>query len=274
MSDAGRLSGWGIFRAALGLLIGNLRAAARVSLVPFGLVGLLLAAVIASVGEWNVAFGLPGPQTAPSPTVTGEQAASWIVLAAASLTAICWVAVAWHRRILMHEDAGIVPPFRGAAVWGYAWRSAVVVLILIVAGLVVAIPASLFGVFAGQAVGGVGGAIAGAMLGSFVANAILGALFYSIGLVLPARAVDRPIGFGESMAAARGSFGALVILAILTALLTLLLELPGTLDVFLGSDLGSWVGFAIGLLVQWFVFMLGLSILTTLYAKLVEGRAA
>lgn len=257
-------SGWSIFEAALTLLLGHFGAAVRLSVVPFGLVATVMLSILSTMGEWNVAL----------PNISSAQAGSLVVAAIAYATAACWVAVAWHRRILLDEGGGLVPPFYGRAMWGYAWRIVVIFFILAIAGLVIGIPMSLLGLGIGKTIGGAGGSTFGLLVSAFVTNLVLGALFYTIALVLPARAVGRPIGFGDSMAAASGRFRALLLLAILTALFTLLLDLPATLDLSLGADLGIWAGFVLGLLVQWFVFMLGLSILTTLYAQLVEGHSA
>jgi DMSO reductase anchor subunit len=94
----------------------------------------------------------------------------------------------------------------------------------------------------------------------------LGWVAMRLSLVLPARAVDRPLSFGDSWAATDPASGAIAMVVLALATLNVVLSLAlGQLGFSLATALLSIV-------VQWFTAMLGLSVLTTLYGALVQRR--
>jgi hypothetical protein len=251
------MDGVAILRHGLSMLLRNLGPALRVSVGPF------LIAIVAVVALLLLASGLGVVGLDPA---TGTVTAAPTVLVLLALVAVLvvlvvfsWVAVAWHRYILKEEPPGLLPPFRADLVWPYLGRSVLLALILIVA----AIPLSLvLGLVAGSL-----GSVAAAVVMGLALSLVLGWIGTRLSLVLPARAVDRPMTFGESWAATAPASGAILAVVLILALLNMVL---GTLfTAILGENLLSAI---LDLIVQWFTTMLGLSVLTTLYGHLVERR--
>jgi hydrogenase-4 membrane subunit HyfE len=87
------------------------------------------------------------------------------------------------------------------------------------------------------------------------------------GLILPATAVGRPMTMGDSWNATKQHSG-----AIFTAVL-ILIALNLVVSLVVGFVLGDNIVTAIlGLVINWISLMIGISILTTLYGLVVEGR--
>lgn len=247
--------GWKLFVRAVTLLIENLGDALRVSAVPYGAVivaSLLLldgapADLPAEMGE----EGLP-------PFATPEMLGPTLLLGLLNLVVTLWIAVAWHRYVLLEEvPAGWLPPLRGQEMLGYLWRSILIGLLVVAAILGIAIPLSALAlaipVLAALA------PLVGVFLGAVV--------FYRLGVSLPARAIGRHMTFGEAMEATRGETGTVLALALLTVGFTLLLQVPTLLEGSVGVVTLIYQG-----VVGWIGLLVGVSTLTALYGHLVEGR--
>lgn len=247
------MGGLDIVRHGVDMLLRNLGPALRVSVGPF-LLGLAVAALLAALG-----LGGLGLDPAAGEVEGGlGLALGGFLSATVLLFAFSWVAVAWHRFILREETPGLLPPLRADLVWPYLGRSILIAIALIL----VAIPLSLvLGLVAGTS-----RSVAAAVMGLVMAL-VLGWIGTRLSLVLPARAVERPMTFGESWAATAPAssavFGAVLALALLNVVLGLLF------GAIFGENLLSAL---LSLAVQWFTTMLGLSVLTTLYGHLVERR--
>ena len=127
------------------------------------------------------------------------------ILGLLSAAAALWIAVGWHRYILLDEMPGtIVPPFRGDRILAYFGNTLLVGLIAGAVGLVVFVP--LVFIAAGIARGG--GAVSYLLiLVSLVGYFFAAVLVYRVSLILPASAIGKPITISESWAATRGSGG-------------------------------------------------------------------
>jgi hypothetical protein len=247
--------GWKLFLRAVNLLIENLPEALRVSAVPYGVVILASVWLSGTVGEPGLA-----------PPVAGEEGAGTLPMASASalmvgilnLVVSLWVAVAWHRYVLLAErPEGWIPAWRGPEMLGYLGRSILIGLIVGVAIVGIAIPLGALSV----------GVPVLAPLVPVVGGFIGALLFYRLGIVLPARAVGRPMGLGEAMEATRGHTGTVAGLALLTLGFTLILQIPTILDGGAGPVTAVYQG-----VVGWIGLMVGVSTLTALYGVVVEDR--
>jgi hypothetical protein len=172
-----------------------------------------------------------------------------------------WVAVTWHRFILLEEYPGPVPSLTGKPIGSYIWASIKLAIILILAAipilLIVGLPmASLVAI----------SPLAGSLVGTLLVGGVLGYLWLRIALILPAAAIGETLTIGESWSATARVSGAIFGVAILVMVVNLIVNLPSLL---IGGGVASLVLSLIG---QWFTAMLGVSILTTLYGHLVEGR--
>ncbi len=240
------------------LLFSNIDAALRVSLV--------LYVVIAVV---NIYFQIKlAPYNDPTTLPTALPGAGfWLTLILAVIVMAIlglWMAVAWHRYILLEElPAGYMPEFHSSNVISYFGRGLLIGIICVVVAMVVGL---ILGVILGTIGGAVGGAVGGALAG-FVAMIVALVLFYRMSPILPAAAVGEPLGIGDAMAATRGQSGTIVLLAIIGAIAVLILQLPSLL-----GNATSVLSLVYSAVVGWFTTLIGISVLTTFYGHFVQGR--
>ena len=260
--------GWQLFMWAATLLTDNLGPALRVSLVPYALFSLAILFLGDPVA--NLQLPAPGDPTAEgsgAPEGGGAQAIQGNLLAAMGgvllyLLVTLWVAVAWHRFALLDEEPpGWVPPLQGKRMMDYLLSSIVVTLFALAAFL---LTNTVLATLLVPLVGTGGGLTAVFAMASFLVGMTV---FYRLAAVLPARAIDRPLSYGDAMRATAGHTQTMVALALLTAGLSFLLQIPVAVEGSVGL-----VTTVYELVVGWIGLMLGAGVLTTLYGHLVEGR--
>ncbi|WP_299652229.1 hypothetical protein [uncultured Jannaschia sp.] len=259
---------WKIFMRAVRVILDDIGAALRVTALPYAIL------VVASV--WFISAYGQHSLTELELTAMGEGDAAPILpdgFLAASLAVVLlqaaisiWIAVAWHRRVLLQESAeGVVPPVHGGQMLGYLGRS--ILIGLIVAAVSVAILVALapiVPVLASPAV--------------FIVAVII---FYRLGLILPAGAIGKPITVGEAWTATKGQSATVVLLALLTFAVSLLLQVPALIDASISGPPVATDGtlatpgpisVTYNLVVGWMLLLLGVSILSVLYGHFVERR--
>jgi hypothetical protein len=96
----------------------------------------------------------------------------------------------------------------------------------------------------------------------------LGALLFRLSNVLPAAAIGVPLGIGQSWEKTAGSTGTMIVLAFLVAAGVFIIDLPVTL----GLLQGYWPVMIWLLASNWVKWIVGISLLTTIYGHYVEGR--
>jgi len=193
---------------------------------------------------------------------TTESEAVWpyVLYFAVSFVIGPWIAIFWHRYILLEETAsGLMPPWRNRLVWPYVLAGLLIVLVIwiILAALLIL---ALFA-FPELEDTDVFWAI---MVGLVVAISFVPGLYLSfrLGLVLPHLALERGwLGFRESWHKTSGMGAGLWVL---TALYTLVLSLPALLPVF-EEGAGSLPISLISALIYVISTLIGISILTRLY---------
>jgi len=244
--------GWDIVRHSFAMLFRNLPNALRISLGPLAIALLGAALVISSLGvsAAQIAFDMARGTLSP------QVALAVILLTALFVVVSAWIAVSWHRFILLEEYPGLLPALAGRPIGAYLGRTVILALVMIVAMLPALVILGLLTALFGPGLLSILG-IGLALYFSFV--------WLRVGLVLPATAVGKPLGVGESWrvtaphANAILGAGALMIvlnsgIGLVSALLPLSLSL--VLDV----------------IVSWITLMIGTSLLTTLYGVIVEER--
>lgn len=243
------MKGWQIFVHSVRLVMNNLNAAFRVSIV------LYLVAVAVQVYQ----FLNPPQMVEGIPVVDPGSAFMLFILAVISLVMSLWIAVAWHRYVLSGElPEGYVPVWRGSAIGRYFWRSVVI-------GILVALAAVLVSVPMGFIVAGLPG------LFWLVLPVAIGAgayVFFRLGVSLPAIAMDGQMSFGEAWEATAGEAQTILVLVALVVGGSLILTLPSLMN----GDPNSLISLVYGIVVNWFATIIGISTLTTLYGHFVEGR--
>lgn len=251
------MKGLRIFTHSVKLVFGNFGMALRISGVLYLGGGLLMfLAVVVGYVRLEQA-GLAG-KGAPW---------GWLILGVAIFSfCFLWIAVTWHRYILLNEvPTGLVPRFNGGAILAYFGRGLLVSIAVLLTGLVVG--------FAGVVCTGIATHLFPAGAGMLV-MIVPGVLFFTVILLvayrlapmLPAAALRADLPMAEAWRRTSGNWGSLLILALVSALFNVVLEIPQR---FL---LPNMAGAVWSVLTVWVETMVGVSILTTLYGHFVEGR--
>jgi hypothetical protein len=238
--------GWKIFTHSVQLVWTNLGVALRISA--------LLYVISAAIQIWaQMSAGAQMDTGVPTASGAGISLVSSIVSVIIGL----WIAVAWHRYILLEEvPDGFLPQWHGGRMAAYFGRSLLIGLVMLGVMLVSAIPMML------GAQGALGAAIfaVGAIFAVFV--------FYRLCAILPSTATGEPITMAQSWRATEGNTGTILVLVLCMFFGALLLFLPAIL--LAGISLVLSVLYMIA--AQWFVTMFGISIFTTFYGYFIEKR--
>jgi len=89
-------------------------------------------------------------------------------------------------------------------------------------------------------------------------------LFFRLGMGLPGLSVEQPIGIGDSFQRTSAHMGILFQVTLIASAILTVASLPA-----LVSFPGSWV---VSLALSWFTTVFSLSLLTTAYGVIIEGR--
>ncbi|WP_209426557.1 hypothetical protein [Pararhodobacter sp. SW119] len=243
---------------AIRMVTDNPGPALRISVVPMAV---LLAATLALGGASTMFLD---PESAARPGRAGAMA----VLMLLQLGATLWIAVGWHRYILLEEaPEGFIPRFHGAAMLSYLWAGIIFSLVL----MLVAIP---FALLAGLIVGPVVVADQGAVRGPVGLILFLlvwlpvAYISYRISPILPSAATGKRLPLNEAWYATGTGGGAFLVLAVASVLLVWVLNLPTGILTPVSVPLALIWAFA----VQWAVTLVGASVLTTIHGHFVEKR--
>lgn len=239
---------WKLFKHAFGMLWRNLGSALKISLIPFALIvtvfALFFGTMIADAGTYGPA--------APS---VGAMFTMIVVGIVCGTT----VAVNWHRFVLLNEPAGWVPRFHGVRIIAY-------LLQLVLIGLLLGVGMGIVSAVMSLLMTGGGGALLGVILMLALMVFALAA-YWRLGASLPGAALDDGAGIGETWRATKGNLGTFVVLALILFGFALVMSGVQMLVMFV-----PLIGILIYLAVEWFLTMLGLSLLTTVYGYYVEKR--
>ena len=250
------MKGWQIFVHSVRQVFGNLDGALRVSGVLY----------LVQIGV-AVLFG-GGMMMASGQMMQGGMSAGVIlgvlVVAVVAVVTGLWIAVSWHRYVLLGEKAAVLPAYRGDRIWAYLVRSLGYGLILVVGGAVLgAVVGTIFGGLAVNSSMAVGMIALGVLV--YLPVLVIG---FRLTSSLPATAlgVDRP--FLSGWGATKGQMPDLISLAAIVVVLGVGLELIG-FYLFQQIPVVSAIwSFGIG----WVRMMVGISIVTTLYGHYIENR--
>lgn len=255
---------------AFRLVFRNLGDALKVSVGPY-VIGMVIAALaMMLVGASPEAF-LTGDVVAISsdPAAMAAQSLGSMLGALVMLFISSWVAVAWHRFVLLEEYPGLLPALSGRPVWPYLGRAVQLALLLIIIAIpVVVVVAGFLAPMIGDPTVEPGAGMGVAALGlALVLATLFTWLSIRFGLVLPATALGRKLGFRESWRTSAPMSGAILIAILILVALNL------AVSVVIGAVFRGTVIFGVlDLVVNWISLMVGLSILTTIYGHMVEGR--
>ncbi len=247
------MKGFQLFLHSVKQVFGNMGAAVRIS-------GLLFMVQIAASVFLGGAAMVPGG-------AAGRGAEGYMILPLiVTLITGLWIAVAWHRYVLIVEEpTSIVPAFHGHQLLSYLGYSLLICLILI-------IPAVLLGALAGiifKALYSMGAALG--VVGSLIATLVILVPVMVIALrlspVLPAAALGEGLGIRGAWASTEGAAPDFLSLALIAGLASFLIDLPLFAFMSLMPLAMLWA-----FLTSWVKMMVGASILTTVYGHYIQKR--
>lgn len=253
-------------RHVLRQVFGNLGQAARITLAPI-LVFLALFSVLAApaltalmeVAESGAMTPDANGEIVPPENLPTGGLGMVLLLLPVGLIVFSWVAVGWHRFVLLEEyPLGVVPRWSFDRVLGYLGRSVILGGILIAVFVVSTFVTAIFA----QALGD------GVFIPLLIAIAVLMSwTFVRMGLILPGAAIDQPLRIAESWGiTGRAASEILVPIVAFAIGFTLLGQLVALV---LGAGFVGVIGSAA---VSWLQMLCNLALLTTLYGNLVERR--
>lgn len=249
------MKGVQIFAHSLRQVTANLPAALRIS----GVLYLVQFGVAALFGGAMMGIGMHGGMGG-----AGMGLGAIVVFLVALVTAV-WIAVAWHRFVLLAESpTAPVPPLMQDRMMAYFLRALLLTLVIVVAGAII-------GTVAGMLAGGL------FMHGAGFLGLLVMALFVQLPLIfvglrlataLPGAALGSEQAFLAGWEATRADWQTILQLAAILALAMWGINIVG-FYVFGGYGIGALLWQFIS---GWPVMMVGLSVLTTLYGHYIEGR--
>lgn len=248
-----------IFIAAINSILANFTTAIKASLVPF-LIGLVISTAIGfALGLGDFINFDPAIQSAEFLEDGFLGIFLFIVLMAVVwVVVMSWIAMSWHRAILLGHSVSIVPSFNGLPFKAYVGRLILLGIVMILIGMAVML---VFGAIA-AAVGGIGtiGFLIMWAIG-LVVMVYLSAVWLRMASTLPGLAIEKDVVFGDGWAMTEsikrrilGAALALIALSILVSLIQIPLAYIPILSGLFGL---AW---------SWFQTMLGVSILTEIYS--------
>ncbi len=244
-----------IFQHALRQVMNNLPAALKVS----GILYLVQALI-------GIAIGARAMQGAMGPGMMGAGAAgAGILVFLVTLAAGVWIAVAWHRFVLLAEEPHtVLPPFLGDKMGAYFLKALLIGIALVALGMILGM---IVGVIA-MPLFSAGAGLFGMMLVGVLVQVPM--IFFGLRLAtaLPGAALGVEHGFGAGWAATAEDWKTILQLSVILAAVMLVLNLVGWL-VFGGFGLLAQLW---QLIIGWPVMLVGLSVLTTLYGHYIQKR--
>lgn len=255
------MQGWKIFIHSVRMVLENIGPALRIS-------GLLYAAYVAANLYFvlNYSDDLMVLQLALALDIIPPELPSGFLPAVflnfvVTLFASLWIAVLWHRFVLLSQiPETMIPPLYVDVTARYLGKTLQLALILVPVGLVLLMLLGLaFGPLLGESAGG---AMLITMLG------VLLYLSYRFGLVFPAAALNVPMTFKTSWEKTQTAAGIIGQLAVIAIVAVIVIQIPSSMNPNPASVINLIYSYAVG----WFAMMVGVSILATLYGVYIEGR--
>jgi hypothetical protein len=239
-----------MFTHSVRLVMNNFGSALRISALLYGVQS--LAVVYAHVTGINEV--VEGPMGFPVSGASADQGIIYMLLSFAAVVASLWIAVSWHRYVLLSEEPkGWLPAWPGGKVFGYLGRSILIALALMLVLVPVGFLTSVLGIPDLTIVISIG-------IGAY--------FFFRLSPILPAISVGKDMKIRDAFNATKDGGSTLLGLAGLMIAGTLITQLP----TMLSGDPNSLLSLVYGIVVNWFAMIIGVSLLTTVYGHYVEKR--
>lgn len=250
------MKGWQIVKHSLRQVFGNLGGALRVSIALY-LVQVVIGFLLGVGSVLSMGAGM-----SPDSAGWGIFLVGLLVVAVVVFTGL-WIAVAWHRYVLLGEEVAVVPTLRGDRIGAYFLRSLGYAVILVIIGVLWGLVVGfLFGGFIQQS------STTGIFVMGFVVYLPIAVLAFRMTADLPGAALGADHPFGAGFSATAGHTKDIVVMALILVVLAVGIEL---LAAFIFGRFGILA--AIWQIVYgWVQMMVGVSVLTTLYGHYIEKR--
>lgn len=242
------MQGLSILRQSFRLIFGNLPQSLKLS-SPL-LAVLIVALMIYGPNYFRGEFDPSSPNALP---------ASALIFQLWTIVAGLWVAVAWHRFVLLEEfPTGVLPTFHGGLMLRYFGYG-------LLLGIFVGLATFAVGFFVGFALF----LAPVAMTVGIVATIIWGFwVFYRLSPILPGQAINKKLRFREAWASTKPLSGAIFSAMIVFVVSFVALAFAAGFVTIAVPLLGG----VIFLTLNWLYGLVGISFLTTLYGVAVEAR--
>ena len=244
--------GWQIFKHSFSMVTRNLGKAIHICAVPWVIAVAIILVLALAMG---VSFDSLTSGAAGGGLVGGLLL---VLIILVGIATALWIAVAWHRYILLGESpSGLLPPIHQDRMLAYLGRGFVLFLLFMVTGAI------LLGLVASMA------AVipAVALIIGFAVGLAMVVIFYRLSVILPAAALGQSMSLTQALEHTRGATVTIVIIALSLFMTELAIQTVTLLLSFIPV-----VGVLASIAATMFTTMLGISILTTLYGYYIEKR--
>lgn len=258
-----------IFLHAFAMIFGNFGSVLRASVVPFSIFFALLISAGYTFYTPLVSYGIQ--------TVGWFGVVLLIIIATLILflPILSWMAVLWHRFILLGEAIGMFPSANVRQIWSYAWR------VLLFAFVNFAFFLTLTWIINSIVVIRRPDSQIASLSGLLLILIYLGVValwfgaFLRFSIVLVGFAVGKPIRLRDAWRLTSDRSSAILVAAVLSILVCVLLAvgIKAGVDLMLESlpvDQARTIAICVVAVRGWFVTMLGISLITAIYFDTIE----
>ena len=250
--------GWSIFLHSVRMVFGNLKQVLQITIGPVLVALVLIVGAFFALGITPEVFD-EGTTKLPPGVTTGSFFLFLSIFMLIIWTVMFWIAVSWHRFILLEEyPSGIFPEFRFDRILAYFGRG----ILLGLLGLIAILPMAFL-------LAAVSGGSAGLPIIVMIAYMLLIlVVLFPLAIILPAAAIGQPLSMSAAWNKTTGTAGTVVVLIIASFLFQVVVQLVSTI-LMIVPVLGPLLVLFASLLI---LPLINVSILTTMYGVFVEGR--
>ena len=250
--------GWQIFVHSVRMVFGNIKQVLQITVGPALIATIIIVGVFMALGIPLEALDESAVDLPPGVTA-GSAFVFVVVLLAVMFVTMFWIAVSWHRFILMEEyPTGILPTFRFDRILAYFGRFLMLGILMVIAY----IPMGLVAAALGESLAGL------SIILMIAYSVFLVVCFYRLSIILPAAAIGNPISLGEAWNNTSGVSGAILLLLLVAFLFQVLVQLAFAALAII-PVLGVLLTVFFGTLI---LPMINVSIFTTMYGVFIEKR--
>ncbi len=250
--------GWQIFVHSVRMVFGNLKQVLQITVGPALIATIVIVGLFMALGIPLEVFDESAVELPPGVSAGSVFVFVFVLLAVIFIT-MFWIAVSWHRFILLEEyPTGILPIFRFDRILAYFGR----ILLLGILMMVAYIPMLLVFAVLGEGLAGL------SVILMIVYSIFLVICFYRLSIILPAAAIGSPISLSDAWNNTTGVGGAILLLLLVAFLFQVLVQLVFMALAFI-PILGVLLSVFFGTLV---LPMINVSIFTTMYGVFIEKR--